>query len=105
MGKEKLSRLKRFNIFGNGFVNNENGKLCLFAEVEQLPAVPHAGREQEDSQQRRPGRQPVYRIGGNQQGDRPEQHQFSPAEGLVLPPLHEPSGKPGRSLKAIAELM
>lgn len=34
--KEKLLRLKRCNVFNNGLVNHENGKLVLYSEVEDL---------------------------------------------------------------------
>lgn len=32
----KHVQLKRFDIFNNGYVNSEHGKLCLYSEVDSL---------------------------------------------------------------------
>lgn len=34
--KEKLNKLKRFNIHGNGFVNDPNGKMVMFSQIAEL---------------------------------------------------------------------
>ncbi len=33
---EKLSRLKRINVFNNGLINDPNGKLVLYSELSEL---------------------------------------------------------------------
>jgi hypothetical protein len=36
MAGDKLSRLKRFNLMGNGLINNPNGKMVMYSDVHDV---------------------------------------------------------------------